>query len=170
MLLRILRNIVFYPVFYTGSILITGASLALMPISVPAFRRMVPRWGKFQRWCLKYIIGCTVEVEGERVEGPVLYAIKHESFFEAIDAPNLLDTPSVFAKQELFSIPGWGPAAKAYGLIPVATGGRGQGTDDDDPRGPPLFKRRASAGHFPRRDAHPAWRYRAIAVGICGSV
>ncbi len=120
MLLRILRNIVFYPVFYTGSILITGASLALMPISVPAFRRMVPRWGKFQRWCLEHIIGCKVEIEGHRVDGPVLYAIKHESFFEAIDAPNLLDTPSVFAKQELFAIPGWGPAAKAYGLVPVA--------------------------------------------------
>lgn len=59
-------------------------------------------------------------MEGAPVDEPVLYAIKHESFFEAIDAPRLLRFPSVFAKKELFDIPGWGRAARAYGLVPVA--------------------------------------------------
>ena len=45
--------------------------------------------------------------------------MKHESFFEAIDTPALFDCPSVFAKQELFSIPLWGRAAAAFGLVPV---------------------------------------------------
>lgn len=116
----LLRNLVFYPLFYLGSLLITAASLASAPFSLAAFRRRVRNWGQWQRWCLKHIIGANVVIEGEPSVEPVLYAIKHESFFEAIDAPNLLEQPSVFAKQELFTIPGWGRAALAYGLIPVA--------------------------------------------------
>ena len=119
-MLLLLRNLFFYPLFYLGSFLITAASLASAPFSLAAFRRRVRNWGEWQRWCLKHIIGADVIVEGRRSDEPVLYAMKHESFFEAIDAPNLLDKPSVFAKQELFAIPGWGRAALAYGLIPVA--------------------------------------------------
>jgi 1-acyl-sn-glycerol-3-phosphate acyltransferase len=50
----------------------------------------------------------------------VLIAVKHEAFFEAIDTPRLFAFPAVFAKQELFRIPGWGHSALVYGLIPVA--------------------------------------------------
>lgn len=116
----LLRNLIFYPLFYLGSICITAASLASAPFSLDAFRRRVRNWGQWQRWLLKHVIGADVVIEGAPLDEPALYAIKHESFFEAIDAPNLLDSPSVFAKQELFSIPGWGRAALAYGLIPVA--------------------------------------------------
>ncbi|MBA4764701.1 MAG: 1-acyl-sn-glycerol-3-phosphate acyltransferase [Erythrobacter sp.] len=116
----LLRNLLFYLTFYFGSILITSASLICAPFSVSAFRRRVRNWAQWQRWCLEKIIGIRLAIEGKPQEEPVLYAIKHESFFEAIDAPALLDCPSVFAKKELFSIPGWGRAALAYGLIPVA--------------------------------------------------
>ena len=116
----VLRNAVFYPLFYLGSFMITAASLLSIPFSRAAFRRRVSEWGAYQRWLLKHVIGADTVIEGSRADGPVLYAIKHESFFEAIDAPNLLECPSVFAKQELFAIPGWGRAALAYGLIPVA--------------------------------------------------
>nr|WP_247713341.1 lysophospholipid acyltransferase family protein [Qipengyuania polymorpha] len=119
-MLLLLRNLVFYPLFYLGSFLITAASLVAAPFSLAAFRRRVRDWGRWQRWCLRHIIGADVVIEGNYADQPVLYAIKHESFFEAIDAPNLLECPSVFAKQELFAIPGWGRAALAYGLIPVA--------------------------------------------------
>ncbi|MBX7528075.1 lysophospholipid acyltransferase family protein [Qipengyuania vesicularis] len=116
----LLRNLLFYPLFYLGSFLITAASLASAPFSLAAFRRRVRDWGRWQRWCLKHFIGADLVIEGKPQEEPVLYAIKHESFFEAIDAPALLGAPSVFAKKELFAIPGWGHAALAYGLIPVA--------------------------------------------------
>src|SRR5690606_11152642 len=49
-----------------------------------------------------------------------LIAIKHESFFEAIDVPNLVgNSPAIFAKAELLRIPLWGRTATAYGLVPV---------------------------------------------------
>ena len=116
----LLRNIAFYVIFYTGSIIVTSAALLSLPFSRAAFRRRVENWSGLHRWCVVNLIGCELVIEGEPSAEPALYAIKHESFFEAIDAPTLLDTPSVFAKQELFGIPGWGAAALAYGLIPVS--------------------------------------------------
>ena len=116
----LLRNALFYVAFYLGSIVITLTALATLPFSIPAFRRRIRDWPSWQRKCLKWFVGIDVQLDGAPVDGPVLYAIKHESFFEAIDAPRLLRNPSVFAKKELFDIPGWGRAATAYGLVPVA--------------------------------------------------
>jgi 1-acyl-sn-glycerol-3-phosphate acyltransferase len=116
----LLRSIVFYPVFYLGSLVYTSASLAARPFDVALFRRIVRGWARWQRACVRWILGIRVQVEGGGpVDGPVLYAIKHESFFEAIDMPALFDLPVVFAKDKLFSIPLWGKAAAAYGIVPV---------------------------------------------------
>lgn len=117
--MRLLRNIAFYTAFYIGSLLITSASLLSLPFSVDLFRKRVRDWPRWQRWCLVNLLGCKIVVEGEPLDEPALYAIKHESFFEAIDAPRLFYLPSVFAKQELFKIPLWGRAAAAFGLVPV---------------------------------------------------
>ena len=116
----ILRNIAFYLVFYLGSILVTSAAVLSLPFSRAAFRRRVHNWSGLHRWCVINLLGCELVIENKPQDMRVLYAIKHESFFEAIDAPTLLRLPSVFAKQELFAIPGWGKAASAYGLVPVA--------------------------------------------------
>ena len=50
--MRLLRNLAFYFAFYLGSLLITSASLAVLPFSVEAFRRQVRNWSQWQRWCL----------------------------------------------------------------------------------------------------------------------
>src|SRR3546814_5170627 len=57
---------------------------------------------------------------------PVLYVFKHEGAFETIEQPMLFRWPAVFAKEELFSIPVWGQAARFYGLIPVDREGGGK--------------------------------------------
>ena len=80
-------------------------------------------WWVHHRWCLRRLAGIEVREVGQRLSEPALYAFRHESFFEAIDAPALFDTPSVFAKQELFNIPLWGRAAASFGLVPVAREG-----------------------------------------------
>ncbi|TCD06410.1 1-acyl-sn-glycerol-3-phosphate acyltransferase [Erythrobacteraceae bacterium CFH 75059] len=117
------RSLLFYAVFYLGSAGYTSAALLARLRSDDAFRRVVRGWSLFHRWCVRVLIGSPIRVEGAPPPGPALFAVKHESFFEAIDAPALFDTPSVFAKQELFGIPLWGRAARAYGLIPVARDG-----------------------------------------------
>ncbi len=118
--MAVLRSLVFYVVFYLGSLGYTAWSLWVLRRDVAHFRRVVRGWALFQRWCVTRILGMTIREAGARPDYPALYAIKHESFFEAIDLPALLDTPAVFAKEELFSIPLWGASARAYGIVPVA--------------------------------------------------
>ncbi len=122
-LISALRSMVFYPVFYGVSAMLVVAAVLALTFRRDALRGIVRRWTDWHRWCLRVIIGITVKVEGELATGPVLYVIKHESFFEAIDAPTLLRWPAVFTKRELFNIPGWGRAAIIYGLIPVSRDG-----------------------------------------------
>lgn len=116
----LLRNLAFYLVFYGGSVLVTLAAFLTSRLSPRIFRACVHAWSGLQRWCVEHLLGSRVIVEGGGpLAEPALYAIKHESFFEAIDAPTLFRLPVVLAKAELFRIPGWGAAARAYGLIEV---------------------------------------------------
>jgi 1-acyl-sn-glycerol-3-phosphate acyltransferase len=119
-MILVLRNLCFYLVFYLFSPVYIISAVLVMYVSVPALRRVVRGWCNFHRWCLKTFLGITIRIEGDKHDGPVFYAIKHESFFEAIDAPANFQWPAPFAKQELFLIPGWGWAAKVYGCVPVA--------------------------------------------------
>lgn len=115
-----LRNLAFNLVFYIGSVILVSTAVVVAAL-VPRLARWVPEsWSHYHRWCVVHILGIKVVIEGAPSDHPVLYALKHESFFEAIDLPTLLPYPAMFAKQELFSIPGWGRAAASYGAIPVA--------------------------------------------------
>lgn len=116
----LLRNLAFYVVFYLGSAGYVLAAVASIPLGTRVLGRVVDGWCCFHRACARVFLGIAVRVEGAPVAGPALYAIRHESFFEAIDAPCLFDQPVPFAKRELFRIPGWGRAARAYGCVPVA--------------------------------------------------
>ena len=114
------RSFLFYPLFYGFSALMVIASMMAIPFGRDSLRRVVAGWGRWHRWCLKNVLGIHVVIEGTLPDEPVLIAVKHESYFEAIDMPHLFAFPTVFAKRELFRIPGWGYSAKVYGLIPVA--------------------------------------------------
>jgi 1-acyl-sn-glycerol-3-phosphate acyltransferase len=124
----VLRSLLFYAVFYGATVVFVTASLMAMA-TLPAARfRAVPNaWSRFHRRCVEAILGIAVREEGARASGAVLYALKHESYFDAIDLGTLLADPVPFAKEELFRIPGWGRAARAYGAIPVmrSAGARG---------------------------------------------
>lgn len=115
-----LRAILFQIAFFTGSVWFVVASAFAARYARRWLDSTVEGWSRWQRHCLRWCAGITVKVEGEVPSGSVLLAIKHESFFEAIDLPNLFDHPSGYAKEELFRIPGWGLAAKTYGVMPIA--------------------------------------------------
>ena len=121
--MAILRSILFYPVFYAFSAVLVVASVLAIPFGRERLRGVVATWGVWHRWCVTNLLGIRIVQEGEIPDEPVLIAVKHESFFEAIDMPRLFGFPTVFAKKELFAIPGWGFSAKVYGLIPVARDG-----------------------------------------------
>jgi len=119
MAVRIIRNALFYLVFYTGSVFVVLASLAALLGSRQTFRRAVDRWSLWHRWCARHFLGITIRVEGQLPPGPVFVAMKHQSFFEAIDIPQVVPFPGIFAKAELLRIPLWGTVADRYGLVEV---------------------------------------------------
>lgn len=115
----VVRSLVFYVAFYTftvGLLLALAVVLAVAPRGVFV---MVQGWTGTHRWLVRHVLRIRVEVEGTQATGPVLYAIRHESFFEAIDLPQVFHRPCIFAKMELMRIPVWGRAGWAYGLIGV---------------------------------------------------
>lgn len=116
---EVLRSIAFYLVFYAGTALYVLGSLAALAFGRRAFIAAVDGWSAFHRACVNRLLGIRVVIEGEIPREGVLVALKHESFFEAIDLPHLLHRPAIIAKAELLRIPLWGRAGAAYGLIGV---------------------------------------------------
>lgn len=126
--MSVLRSLAFYVVFYGATVgFVTGSLIAWVLLPAPAFRTVPNAWSRFHRWCVTHILGIAVREEGMRPAGQALFALKHESYFDAIDLGALLGDPVPFAKEELFRIPGWGRVARAYGSIPVmrTAGARG---------------------------------------------
>lgn len=119
-LIAALRSLAFYALFYGGSVFLVSAAVAAIVAYRPWLAPVVAKWGGWHLWCVEHVLGIEVVLDGALPEGRVLIAVKHESFFEAIDTPRLFTHPAVFAKHELFAIPGWGYSALTYGLIPVA--------------------------------------------------
>lgn len=115
-----LRNVLFYLIFYLGSLYYVIGGAVSAQVAPRLVRYFCDGWSRFHRRCARVFLGIKIVEVGARPHQQVLYALKHESFFEAIDLPTLLEQPVVFAKKELFDIPGWGRAARAYGLVPVA--------------------------------------------------
>lgn len=117
--MNLLRSVAFYICFYSATAWLVTHALIAARWAPHRLDPVVRRWALAHRWCLRHLAGIRVRVEGQRAEGPVIYALRHEAFFEAIDLPGLLERPAVFAKKELFELPGWGRVASAYGLVPV---------------------------------------------------
>lgn len=115
-----LRSLVFYPLFYGISAILTLLSVLAIPFGRDLLRKVVAFWGGWHKWCVENVLGIVIVQHGTIPDEAVLIAVKHESFFEAIDMPRLFSFPTVFAKRELFLIPGWGLSARVYGLVPVA--------------------------------------------------
>ena len=115
----VLRNLLFYLVFYAATVYYVSAAAVASYVAPAHVRRFPDAWSRFHRHCLRVLLGIRVRETGARPAGTALYAIKHESFFEAIDLPNTFDYPVPFGKEELYAIPGFGRAAKSYGAVTV---------------------------------------------------
>lgn len=116
---EVLRSLLFYAVFYGATVPYVLASLAALALGRAAFIGVVHSWSRFHRSCVTGLLGIRINIEGPLPTQGALVALKHESFFEAIDLPNLLGCPAIIAKAELLRIPLWGRAAASYGVIPV---------------------------------------------------
>jgi len=115
----VLRSLLFYLVFYVGSVVCVLWAMSGPWLGEKSMRRAVRSWAEWHRWCCRTLLGIRIRIEGEMPNEGILVAVKHESFFEAIDIPAQMDWPVPFPKAELAAIPGWGRAAKLYGIVVV---------------------------------------------------
>jgi 1-acyl-sn-glycerol-3-phosphate acyltransferase len=120
--LDVVRSLAFYLAFYAGSVLFVVSAALVLPFGARILREVVRGWSRWHRWCVRWLLGIRIRCEGSPPQGAVLFAYKHESFFEAIDLPCEIGFPAVFAKAELMRIPLWGLVARRYGNVPVERG------------------------------------------------
>ena len=118
-----LRRILYAAAFYGGSVVYVLAAAIMAFISKELLARITENWSWYQHRCMASIGGIDVRIEGDLPRGTVLFAIKHESYFETIDMPRLFDRPAVIAKAELLRIPLWGFVAARYGVIGIDRAG-----------------------------------------------
>jgi 1-acyl-sn-glycerol-3-phosphate acyltransferase len=116
-LLAVFRSILFTIAFYGGSVPIVIVAFIVLPFSRHRLQGMARGWGMYHFWCAYIFLGIRVRIEGPLPQGQVLYAIKHESFFETIELLRIFNRPAVVAKIELSRIPLWSQIARAYGMI-----------------------------------------------------
>lgn len=113
------RSALFALLFYSGTVLFVLAALGAAPFGQRPLLRVVHGWVAFHRWCAAVLLGIRTRVEGPLPQGAVLVAAKHQSMYETMEIVRLLHEPAVVLKSELAELPGWGRAAKSYGMIPV---------------------------------------------------
>ena len=122
-MIAVVRSALYIAIFYTGSVFFVVTAFLAQWFSIPLMQWAVRGWSKWQYSCYRRILGINIKIEGDLPQKPVLYAIKLESMFETIDMPRMFRKPAVVTKKELFDIPLWGAAARAYGMIPVDRNG-----------------------------------------------
>ncbi|WP_404336088.1 lysophospholipid acyltransferase family protein [Sphingomonas sp. MMS12-HWE2-04] len=113
------RTAIFSLLFWAISIpLVLLAPVAAL-FGPSVLRRYVLRWIALHRGLARTVLGIRLRLEGEIPDGPVIFAAKHESLYEAIELTGMLDSPATVMKRELASIPLWGWTARRYGVIVV---------------------------------------------------
>ncbi|UYY60309.1 1-acyl-sn-glycerol-3-phosphate acyltransferase [Sphingomonas sp. S2-65] len=118
-----LRERVFKAVFYGGSVPIVLLAPVMALFGQRIFRGWVVGWTRYHGWCARNLMGIRNRIEGRQLDGPALYAAKHQSFYETFELVRLLDAPAVVMRQEYARIPVWGWAARRYGVIVIDRSG-----------------------------------------------
>ncbi|MBB4099856.1 lysophospholipid acyltransferase family protein [Sphingomonas kyeonggiensis] len=117
--MNVLRTLVFSIFFYGLSVVLVLLVPLVALLGGDALRSYAMAWVGLMTWSARWILGIRVKIEGEIPKGPVIFAGKHESLFEALELSRLLGSPATVMKRELAQIPLWGWAARRYGVIIV---------------------------------------------------
>ncbi len=123
-LVALLRSTLFTLAFFLGSVIIVPLVLLTGWLFPGQLLFIGPKlWAGWFYWCARWLAGIRLRVEGTIPDGPYLFAIKHESPYEAIMTLWLFTRPAVVMKAELRAIPVWGAASARHGSIWVDRAG-----------------------------------------------
>jgi len=122
-----LRSLLFNFLFALWTGLIFVLSLPTLVLPRGAVWWMGGLWVRGALLLLRAIVGLGHRVRGaeHRVAGPAIYAAKHQSAWDTLVFPLLLDKPAYVLKQELIRVPLFGSYLKQCGMIPVDRQGGG---------------------------------------------
>jgi len=122
-----LRSLLFNILFaaWTGIIFLISLPTLLMPR--PAVWAMGGLWVRGSLLLLRATTGLGHRVRGgeHRAGGPAIYAVKHQSAWDTLVLPTLLDKPAYVLKQELMGVPLFGSYLRKCGMIAVDRQGGG---------------------------------------------
>jgi 1-acyl-sn-glycerol-3-phosphate acyltransferase len=122
-----LRSFLFNILFalWTGFIFIVSLPTLVLPRSAAWW--MGGLWVRGALLLLRATVGLRHRVRGveHRVAGPAIYASKHQSAWDTLVFPTLLEQPAYVLKQELIRVPLFGSYLKQCGMIPVDRQGGG---------------------------------------------
>jgi 1-acyl-sn-glycerol-3-phosphate acyltransferase len=121
------RSLLFNILFALWTALIFVLSLPTLVLPRGAAWWMGGLWVRGALLLLRAIVGLGHRVRGTeyRIAGPAIYAAKHQSAWDTLVFPLLLDQPAYVLKQELIRVPLFGSYLKQCGMIPVDRRGGG---------------------------------------------
>ena len=121
------RSLLFNVLFALWTALIFVLSLPTLVLPRSACWWMGGLWVRGALLLLRSTVGLTHRVRGveHRIAGPAIYAAKHQSAWDTLVFPLLLDKPAYVLKQELIRVPLFGSYLKQCGMIPVDREGGG---------------------------------------------
>jgi len=114
-----LRSVLYFLIFYPGTVLYCIAALIAARFGQRPIRRVIHAWASFHHLLVTRLLGIRFKLEGVIPSGPVLVAIKHQAMVETIEVLRLIETPVVVMKQQYVKTPLLGPTMAAYGVIGV---------------------------------------------------
>ena len=117
--MNLVRSLLFNLMFYPGTLIYVLAGLAVSVVGERPMRAVVHGWSNFHFFLTRHLIGIEERFEGELPDGPVLFAIKHQSMYEAVATLRVFNTPIVVMKRQLSHMPFFGWLTQVYGVIGV---------------------------------------------------
>lgn len=117
--MNLIRSALFNLLFYPGTLLFVLAGLAVSVIGERPMRAVVHGWSKYHHLLTRHIVGIEERFEGTLPQRPVLFAIKHQSMYEAVATLRVLPAPVVVMKRQLSHMPLFGWLTRIYGVIGV---------------------------------------------------
>ena len=116
-----LRSLAFQSAFYAWTVVLGVLTLPVLLLPRPAVLGVARLWIDGTFWLLSNVVGLTYEVRGEshRAAGPAIYALKHQSAWEALALLRLFRDPAILIKEQLVWVPIVGWYLSRLGMIPI---------------------------------------------------